>query len=615
MSEQVDHDFLQAYTQELDFLRQMSGEFAKAYPAVAGRLDLSQFDCEDPWVERLLEGVAFLTARVQRELDGGLPHLAQSLVKIAEPRAGSPIPSFSIIEMTPAGDQIANRVMPAGSGFNTDIPDHAKVPCHWRTLRRHVLRPAGVQHAEMNNVGNPPLGISLTGGELSWLTLQISVSHSRKLMGHDGPLTFQLQGPPEFPGQLLMALRSGCTRIAVCDEDSVLQWLEPEHLLEAIDLENPDSQELDAPPEMLLMQRYAALPQQFHAFAIGGIRADRLPDTPGTLSVRIFMDASNDEIANRIRSEMFKINAVPTINLIRRRSDRIILDDRSDAHQIMVDRTRPMDFEVYSVEEVMAIDSEGRESMHLRSIYDLRDQDARDTGFFSLSLRPRPDSQSSLRKGRRAGYRGTETMVSLSIPTPQARERISQLASTVWCTNRDVAMLLPSHATCHSTDDFKEIARASIMIGPSEPRMPESDISRQWNLLGHLGHGFIRMLDQPDDQHDTGSLQSILANYIDPEDLPARKQVSAITRITGRTIVRRRLVGRRAAEMRGIACTIEISQSSIRSGVDVYTLPLVISRYLLELVPIGGFIEFTVVDDTGKELCSWMPMDGHDSLI
>ena len=86
MSEQVDHDFLQAYTQELDFLRQMSGEFAKAYPAVAGRLDLSQFDCEDPWVERLLEGVAFLTARVQRELDGGLPHLAQSLVKIAEPR-------------------------------------------------------------------------------------------------------------------------------------------------------------------------------------------------------------------------------------------------------------------------------------------------------------------------------------------------------------------------------------------------------------------------------------------------------------------------------------------------------------------------------------------------
>ena len=73
MSNHIDGQFLQFYTEELDYLRRMSGEFAREFPAVAGRLDLTQFDCEDPWVERTLEGVAFLTARVRRELNGGLP--------------------------------------------------------------------------------------------------------------------------------------------------------------------------------------------------------------------------------------------------------------------------------------------------------------------------------------------------------------------------------------------------------------------------------------------------------------------------------------------------------------------------------------------------------------
>jgi len=86
----MDEDFLRIYSNELDYLRRMSGEFAKEFPTVARRLNLDEFECQDPWVERLIEGTAFLTARVQRQLHGGMPRLAQSLVDIAAPYASAP---------------------------------------------------------------------------------------------------------------------------------------------------------------------------------------------------------------------------------------------------------------------------------------------------------------------------------------------------------------------------------------------------------------------------------------------------------------------------------------------------------------------------------------------
>ena len=54
---------LRYYSQELQHLREMGGEFAVQYPKIAGRLGLEGFECADPYVERLLEGFAFMAAR------------------------------------------------------------------------------------------------------------------------------------------------------------------------------------------------------------------------------------------------------------------------------------------------------------------------------------------------------------------------------------------------------------------------------------------------------------------------------------------------------------------------------------------------------------------------
>ena len=65
----MDPRLLRLYEAELAFVRETGDEFARQYPKVAGRLGLGTVEVADPYVERLLEGFALLTARVQLKME------------------------------------------------------------------------------------------------------------------------------------------------------------------------------------------------------------------------------------------------------------------------------------------------------------------------------------------------------------------------------------------------------------------------------------------------------------------------------------------------------------------------------------------------------------------
>ena len=90
----MDDRLLRYYDRELKHLRDVGGEFAKEFPKVAGRLGLDALECADPYVERLLEGFAFMAARVQLKLDAEFPRFTQQLLDNVNPLALCPIPSM-----------------------------------------------------------------------------------------------------------------------------------------------------------------------------------------------------------------------------------------------------------------------------------------------------------------------------------------------------------------------------------------------------------------------------------------------------------------------------------------------------------------------------------------
>src|SRR4051812_45504972 len=97
----VDRRLLNYYNRELQHLREMGAEFAREFPKIAGRLTLEDFSCADPYVERLLEGFAFLTSRVQLKLDSEFPRFTQAMLETLYPHYLAPTPSMTVVQMNP----------------------------------------------------------------------------------------------------------------------------------------------------------------------------------------------------------------------------------------------------------------------------------------------------------------------------------------------------------------------------------------------------------------------------------------------------------------------------------------------------------------------------------
>src|SRR6059058_1496013 len=95
----MSEDLFGYYERELIFIRQLSQEFARKYPAAAGRMLLETERSVDPHVERLIEAFAFLAGRIHHKLDDEFPELTGGLLSVLYPHYLAPIPSMAILQL------------------------------------------------------------------------------------------------------------------------------------------------------------------------------------------------------------------------------------------------------------------------------------------------------------------------------------------------------------------------------------------------------------------------------------------------------------------------------------------------------------------------------------
>lgn len=97
----MDPRLLRYYNEELRHLREMGAEFAQAFPKIASRLGVESLEVSDPYVERLLEGFAFLAGRVQLKIDAEFPRFTQRMLEMVYPQFLVPTPSMLIAQAWP----------------------------------------------------------------------------------------------------------------------------------------------------------------------------------------------------------------------------------------------------------------------------------------------------------------------------------------------------------------------------------------------------------------------------------------------------------------------------------------------------------------------------------
>ncbi len=147
----MDPRLLQYYNTELQHLREMGAEFALQFPKVAARLGMSGLEVADPYVERLLEGVGFMAARVQLKLDAEFPRFTQALLEIIYPHYLAPTPSMIVAKFHPdlndAGLAIGTRTVPRGTVLHSTLAPEDVTECEFRTAHDVTLLPVEVTAA------------------------------------------------------------------------------------------------------------------------------------------------------------------------------------------------------------------------------------------------------------------------------------------------------------------------------------------------------------------------------------------------------------------------------------------------------------------------------------
>ncbi|WP_434678929.1 type VI secretion system baseplate subunit TssF [Pseudomonas sp. R1-18] len=607
------------YNQELQHIRESAAEFAREYPKIAGRLTLSGLDCADPYVERLLEGFAYLTARVQLKLDAEYPTFTHNLLEIAYPHYLAPTPSMTVVQMQADPDEGSlsqGFTLPRDSVLRGALGRDSQTSCEYRTAHEVTLWPLKVSDAEY--FGNPSavLGRLAASEPKAKAGLRITLRAGAeltfdKLNLHSLPL--YLSGSDEQPFRLYEQLLGNAC--AVFARQPGGNWAErlPADALRPCGFDDREAA-LPVVPQAFqgyrLLQEYFALPQRFLFVEFAELtRAVQRCDGQ-ELELIVLFDRFDQSLESSIGAEQFVPFCTPAINLFPRRLDRIHLSDRVHEHHAIADRTRPMDFEIHSLKSVTGHGT-GPDQPFL-PFYAVRDPSryGRDKAWYILRREPRVLSSEQRRSGTRSTYVGSETFISL-VDSEQApyRHDLRQLGLSALCTNRDLPLFMSvgSGKSDFTLADSAPVSAIRCLAGPSRPRASHAHDNKAWRLISQLSLNYLSLSEQG---QGAAALRELLRLYGDDHDAALQLQIEGLLEVSSKPCTRRLPMPGPIVFGRGLEITLKFDENAFR-GTGVFLLGAVFERFLARYVSINSFTETVIRTTERGEIMRWKAKPGR----
>jgi type VI secretion system protein ImpG len=621
----MDPRLLKYYNAELQHFRGMSGEFAAEFPKVAGRLGLDSFECADPYVERLIEGFAFLAARVRLKVDAEFPRFTRQLMQLVYPHYLSPTPSMAIVQFKPLPDEAAlaeGPVVSRGTAMKTLLGKGEQTACEYRTAHDVRLWPLELVDAEY--IGSTAAVIALGVTEVQGVRAAI-----RLKLKTTGPLAFDklavdslplfLRGSNELPVQIYEQLVANVSAMVVRPAARPIAWQhvvreEPTRPLgfKAEEALLPyQAQSFDG---YRLLHEYFAFPQRYLFIELTGLGPAIRRCTGNEIEIIILLKRQAQRLEGAIGKDEFALFCSPAINLFPRRADRIHITDRSDEHHVVVDRTRPMDFEVYAVTGLAGFGVGNEQQQEFLPFYALTDLNAMTDAraFYTTQREARLLSSRQRQRGPRSSYIGSEVFITL-VDGSEApyRHDLRQLGVETLCTNRDLPLDVPIGK---GPSDFvlqlsAPVESVRCVAGPSKPRPAFGEADTAWRLISHLSLNYLSLVDS-DPEQGAAALRELLSLYADLDELHIARQLEGLRSITTRPVTRRALIPGPIAFCRGLEITLTCAEESFE-GTGVFLLGAVLDRFFAKYVSINSFTE-TVLRTLGRgEIMRWRTRIGQ----
>jgi type VI secretion system protein ImpG len=614
-------DIKKYFEREYNFLQQEGERFAEKHQGIAGELRLSQRQRKDPFVERLLEGFAFLAGRIHERLDDDFPEITGGLLELLFPHLIRPFPSCCILEVRPVQNLLSRPVVvPKGSEVQTPTGKYQvkyKVAAGpqetertiekaepgefiFRTTQELVVRP---MHLKQTRVEELPDGASA-------LVLQVhpqrNVSYSQ--LGLKRIMLF-LHGSDYLRHTLLLFLAKHVSGISVRElspQPSAFQEIVSfkigiPGLSEVFD-DEPESYALLPYAQQIftgyrLLQEYFAYQERFFFIAIEGLDAFPASADGYPFEVRIhFSRRLSTEC--RPTPKNILLHCTPIVNLFDRPTEEVVVDQRLPEYYILPDGDRRKSREIYSINKVIGV-SENKlqqyEYVPVTSydILDTSDPEYEYKRFYSISTRPA--------KGDMA-----ETYIRIFSSSLEQdtfpKETLSIQEATL--SNGFLPAKYLEAGAINQTVNFPAGVEVSNLTTPSDVQPCPDRKNFLWNLLSHLTLSYTTLANAE-------MLKTLLSLYNWRQEInnPNKKKIQAITKIHPPTTM---CILHDRGLVRGIEFKMEVDENLFENGEgDIELFGLVLSRFLSQYVTINSSVILTLVETGTKKIHSWPPKLGQ----
>jgi type VI secretion system protein ImpG len=604
----MDPLLLEYYNRELVYMREKASEFARQHPKIAKRLGMQGIEVADPYVERLIEAFCFMSARMQIKQDAEFPRFSQRLLEVVYPNYTCPTPSMSVAQLHPSqkeGDFSRGFLAPRDTRFFAKVPEGEQTACEFRSGQDVMLWPVAIKSAQLTET--PPDIPALD----RYLPPHFHVEGALRLV-----LTINMKGGGGFSSLV------GLDRLPIylCGAEAIAS-----HLFELLHTsaiatftgafgsiaKNPHvvlkdalTHEGLAPGQNLLplnwncfhghnlLHEYFACPSRFYFFTLTGLAPGLARIQGQEAEIVILLSKSPNTLAAHVNARQFALYCTPIINLFERRTDRIEINTAHSEFHLVPDRTRPMDYEVFSVREIRSQRAETSDSITFRPLFQTLNRDEGNYGhYFSTRRERRLPSDSARKYGTRTPYTSTEVFVSL-VDQHEApfNENIRYLSVLSLLTNRDLPILVPRNGVSDlRASDSIPVTNIGLIRPPSSPHPPFAEREMAWRLIRQLGFNYLPLIHMP--SREAGqALRELLRMYIPDNEPEALRQVQALVGSDIKPVTRRLPGSGPLIYGRGVSCKLTVDEDGF-SGISPYLFALVLEHWLARHVAINVFTQ------------------------
>ncbi len=609
-------DLLFYYERELTWLRRMGTQFSEKYPKIASRLLLETDKCEDPHVERILEGFAFLAARVHLKIDDEFPEISEALLGLVYPQLVRPIPSMTMVEFQL--DSVNGKLMsglPIARGSMLYSRPVNGVPCKFRTCYETVLWPVTVEAAEWRTPDSlkPPVFAPNCQGALR-VELKCAPDVRFPKLGMDS-LRFFLNGESAVVNTIYELLDSRLSQIVIRDlspKSKLGPVSLPASSLRATGFEDHEEVLPYSRRSFIgyrLLQEYFAFPQKFQFFDLTGLEPAWAQGFSERVEVIFLISNIEPDYKQRlelgISARTFRLGCTPAINLFPHTCEPILLSQQKYEYGVTPDVRRPNAMEIFSVEEVVSLNPQTKETRRYEPFYAFRqtaDESKLDT--FWLANR---------RSSARLNDDGTDIFLSLVDLSMRPRYPESDtLTVRTLCTNRDLPARLPFGS---EDGDFEieanlPVKRIATMQKPTAPIRPPMGKAALWRLISQLSLNYLSLVEDGRE-----ALRQVLKLYNFTNSSFSRKMIEGIVDVSSSRQFARVVSEQGISFARGTKVHMMLDEEQY-TGNGAYLFAAVIERFLAQYSSLNSFSQLEVSTRQRKEaLREWQPRAGRKILM